>query len=444
MLWVIRLAIVGGVAALWWLTITDNPDGALWRGYKPMTAVVNVALTFTALTILAALRGTPSLVRSRLVKSTMTCLAVALIVGTLELPAVFGYDYRLLFGSPDVATWSQLAKGVQVGDPELVFLHKPHSRYVGSVTGNLVTNLDLPSPQIYKVDVAYDHHGFRNDVDLQSADVVVIGDSFVEGAETAQRDTLVAVMARRMGLTAANLGQSGYGPQQELVVLRRYGLPLKPRAVVWVFFGGNDLSNVDEYEEMRGGWQAIAQTVPLDKRLLSVSALAALARLTTPVRTSLSDDARRHAIDFRTSTGASERLYLDREYVAWTPHQWEVATETLKNARDEARRTGTEFLLVYVPRKLSVYRGFIQASPDSFAHVWAESHLPDVLAQWSRDNRIEYLDATLPLRDAVRGGESVHLAEDVHWNAAGHRVVADAIAARLGQMLRAPGSKPLK
>jgi lysophospholipase L1-like esterase len=37
----------------------------------------------------------------------------------------------------------------------------------------------------------------------------------------------------------------------------------------------------------------------------------------------------------------------------------------------------------------------------------------------------------VPLRQAVAAGESVYLPDDVHWNAAGHRVVAAAVAERL-------------
>ena len=45
------------------------------------------------------------------------------------------------------------------------------------------------------------------------------------------------------------LGHSGYGPQQELVVLKRYGLRLHPRTVIWTLFEGNDFSDAERYEE---------------------------------------------------------------------------------------------------------------------------------------------------------------------------------------------------
>ena len=51
-----------------------------------------------------------------------------------------------------------------------------------------------------------------------------------------------------------------------------------------------------------------------------------------------------------------------------------------------------------------------------------------------RQHGVAFLDSTVPLRDAVAAGESVYLPDDVHWNAAGHRVVAAAVAAHLQQM----------
>src|SRR5205807_430492 len=53
--------------------------------------------------------------------------------------------------------------------------------------------------------------------------------------------------------TVANLGQYDYGPVEELAVLRRYGLPLRPRIVVWMFFEGNDLVDVARYQN--GGYR---------------------------------------------------------------------------------------------------------------------------------------------------------------------------------------------
>ena len=60
----------------------------------------------------------------------------------------------------------------------------------------------------------------------EQADIVFIGDSFTEAASVAEEDTFVRRVAKASGLKAVNLGRGAYGPQQELIVLKRYGLAL--------------------------------------------------------------------------------------------------------------------------------------------------------------------------------------------------------------------------
>ena len=45
--------------------------------------------------------------------------------------------------------------------------------------------------------------------------------------------------------------RGAYGPQQELLVLQRYGLAYKPRAVVWQLFAGNDLNDAEAFAEWK-------------------------------------------------------------------------------------------------------------------------------------------------------------------------------------------------
>src|SRR5690606_15968960 len=85
--------------------------------------------------------------------------------------------------------------------------------------------------------------------DLESAEIVVIGDSYMEGYFTPAEQLITTRLSERQGKSVANLGHSGYGPQQELTVLRRYGFPLAPKTVIWAFFEGNDVSDAESYEE---------------------------------------------------------------------------------------------------------------------------------------------------------------------------------------------------
>lgn len=436
--WAIRLAVVASIVLLWTATAGADAEWMLWRHYGPTQAALNVAGS-SVLVALGYLLSARATLAARLARTTALAAATAGTLCVLELPAVFGHDYGRTFGTGRNDTFLQLAMGINRWDDELIHLHLPHSRFRGTVTGNLVFR-GLPNPVRYDVDVAYDHNGFRNDIDFTEAELVAIGDSFVEGAETPSAQTVVAELGRRLGVSAVNLGQSAYGPQQELIVLRRYGAPLAPKTVVWFVFSGNDLSDVDSYEWRRAHVDQFLAPPPFRARTFTRNAVTALARLTTLPRRKVSPWAREFEFTYVRPDGSSEIHYLDGNEELWKAHQWDVMSATLLAARDLTASLRADFLVVFVPRKLRVYRGFLRAAPDALAHKWQLNNLPDVLSDFCRTHAIAFLDSTGALREAVARGESVYLTDDLHWNAAGHRVAAAAVAERLQQMKRpAPG-----
>ena len=116
--------------------------------------------------------------------------------------------------------------------------------------GNLGDSLCLPPRQAEPFELKYDKNGFRNDQDLTSAEIAVVGDSYVESQMIPGSMLATTRLAGITLKTVANLGQSGYGPQQELAVLKRYACPYDPKYVVWVFYEGNDLLDAQEYAGM--------------------------------------------------------------------------------------------------------------------------------------------------------------------------------------------------
>lgn len=88
-----------------------------------------------------------------------------------------------------------------------------------------------------------DRFGFPNPDTAWDApvQVVLIGDSYTQGACVDQEHSL-AGMLRRNGRSVLNLGTRGSGPLAELAVLREYVARVRPRSVVWLFYY-NDLLN---------------------------------------------------------------------------------------------------------------------------------------------------------------------------------------------------------
>jgi len=160
----------------------------------------------------------------------LTTGSLALTLGFIELLVVAHVvDFRVIFGTAGKEPWKHPDNLL---DLSLFHIHKLYNRFVWE-----------------GIEYRYDQYGLRNETDLGSADLIVLGDSFVEGWGVSAADLLPTQLARQLNRPVANIGQSWYGPQQELELLKRFGLKLAPKACVWIFFEGNDLWDFYRYKE---------------------------------------------------------------------------------------------------------------------------------------------------------------------------------------------------
>lgn len=155
-------------------------------------------------------------------------------------------DYRSALGGYEQDNPLSIA-GRQF-DKELLWRHDPFYHYEAAYQGNIGQAICIPPDPARIIDVSYDKNGFRNSHEIREADLVVIGDSYIEGYLTSEANLLTSILADLQGNPVANLGHAGYGPQQELAVLKRFGLPLKPKTIIWAFFEGNDFIDMEGYD----------------------------------------------------------------------------------------------------------------------------------------------------------------------------------------------------
>ena len=93
-----------------------------------------------------------------------------------------------------------------------------------------------------------DEYGFNNPPGLwkpDSVDVVMIGDSFVFGSCVPPREHFVSIVRDRIPRTL-NVGGSGNGPLTELGILKEYVAAARPARVVWFFYEGNDMGDLEK------------------------------------------------------------------------------------------------------------------------------------------------------------------------------------------------------
>ena len=96
------------------------------------------------------------------------------------------------------------------------------------------------------VDFKTDSRGFNNPDDvwgLDSLEIAALGDSFTHGYCVPADRNFVAVI-RQAHRATLNLGMSGDGPLLMLATLKEYAARFRPRIVLWCYYEGNDLTDL--------------------------------------------------------------------------------------------------------------------------------------------------------------------------------------------------------
>lgn len=402
---------------------------------SPELFTLNLVATYASIWIWSWL-GFPSARRKVMLRFALVSASLLLVCAFFETFAVLKLlDYRVVFRTPII---SPPHDPNNVLDEELIFRRKAHSRRQGSFRGgNLSFLWDVPDATLHHYDLRYDENGFRNSEDLEYADIVVLGDSFVEGNYVSDAEVLTTVLARLQGATVANLGLSSYGPQQQLAALRRYGLPLGPKTVVVVFFEGNDLKDVFSYRRFRAEGpeprHSLVARSFTKNLLLSLYALAGSPRPSALPRSGLVEGPGGH---------------LQRAYFMYPSEPWQaLQAEALQVAKQVMAReyalcseAGVRFIVAFAPIKYRVYAELMEVEPDSQLAEWAPNdvlaRLREAIHDLSPD--IEFVDLTGPLVDSARRGELPYFADDSHWSPVGHRVAAKALSEAIERGADAP------
>jgi PAS domain S-box-containing protein len=373
-------------------------------------------------------------IRSQFVLMTLS-LGFALLLA--ELPAWLKLiDYRKTFSISSNLPWEQPG---YLLDSELLAKPEPHH----SVTmlfnqGNIGETLCLPPRQAEPFELRYDKNGFRNDQDLTSAEIAVIGDSYIESPMIPGSLLATTRLAEIQSKTVANLGQAGYGPQQELAVLKRYALPLHPKYVVWVFYEGNDLLDALGYAEKVSFLNSHRNSIDtVWNRSLTKSSMSWMVRLVrgcVPEQhlkashaTVLDDEGKEHRVYFK---GYSASASLTTQEIDALKQSVAAIEEAYRLVQNE----GARFIVVFAPTAFRVYHDIVNFDTDEGnISQWELNDLPDRFRKMIYDISpdVGYLDLTPAFKSALRKNSLVFLSDDTHWSSDGHRVVAEALAGAL-------------
>lgn len=96
-----------------------------------------------------------------------------------------------------------------------------------------------------------DEHGFHNPRGMWGktpVGILALGDSYAHGVCVPSDKGFVAVV-RSQHPDTMNLGINSHGPLTSLATLKEYGPILKPKLVLWFYYEGNDLRDLDGWEK---------------------------------------------------------------------------------------------------------------------------------------------------------------------------------------------------
>jgi len=349
-------------------------------------------------------------------------------VGSLEALSFAGLvDYREIFRTSNAPGWLLPHNEF---DPELLVVRKPYAQASGKRIPNIAKQYCVPA-RTYEYDLRYDRNGFRNARDISQADIAVVGDSYIEGAQISD-DALIAtsVLQRYMSTRVANLGRSGYGPQQELAVLKRYAIPLRPKVIVWAFYEGNDLKDIHEYEKIIAKIESNrgSHGSTVDRSFLNNSLRVIWELVFKPCKADLSA----RSGEFEKQDGNVVRvLFMDQRGMTLTIRDL-LALDRLRDIFAEAHRVtaqhGVTLVVAFLPTKFRVYEGATRI-PENSTLPAASDDLPQRIRNMLADTApdIGFVDLTTVFAERVRHGQSVFLEDDTHWTELGHQVAAQTL-----------------
>jgi hypothetical protein len=322
---------------------------------------------------------------------------------------------------------------------------------------------------IAHVHMITDKNGFRNSPPEKATyGIVALGDSFTRGTGVAT--PWPQKLAEDKGSDVLNLGDVGFGPQDELKVLQQYGLKKQPQLVILAYFEGNDLYDAASYDQavplilLRFGKYIFNRSIQAwhEKRPDTASAAA------------ISND--RYPISI-TINHKDLKMVFFSSYISWlslsreaieASQNYRLVGKSLLQMQKLSESAGANFLLVYVPSKSHVYLPYVH-DPEIISQVFSDvpkleldnagwiqftdktttpeltrQHMDDqahLLADFAAENDIRFLDLTPIFQEEAGQGAELYYPFDTHWNQLGQDLAAESIRKYIEETIPDPSNE---
>ncbi len=314
--------------------------------------------------------------------------------------------------------WENQTPVKSVGDPYLGFVFPPH--YQTEIVSH-----------DFRFTVESDEHGFRNASPWPDrAEVVVVGDSMAYGWGVNERERWTTLLDDALPASRViTLGMPGTTPQQYSRYFEKFGVALRPRIVIFAIFPGNDIVDAETFDRWVAAgspdnydvWRFFEGKVPVAAASLFDRSFLLLSL--SSMRKSLMYGLSSKTVTF--ADGSEMQLapnIYGKALKSNTPENagFQSIVKATVDARNRARASGSEFVVLLFPVKESIY---LPSQGISFAGL--VHPLQDVLQNQAG---MASIDLTGPFRESAAQGKQLYFQVDGHPNALGNRVVADTVA----------------
>ncbi|PWU18893.1 MAG: hypothetical protein C5B50_07705 [Verrucomicrobia bacterium] len=435
------LCLFAAASALAWLTPGSKANTVFGRlNYSQFWLAIFLTLA-TISSVAVALGG-----KARALKISAVWLGLLAAILITELLA-WSWPARHQMDNP----WYIDAGGGTTDSIELPFERPPHLKWRGLSRGDLAFMNHDDDPYARTITFETDFEGFHNAKDIRQADLVMIGDSYTEAGNIPEDENFTSLASRKLGLSARNLGRAGYTTPTELIVLKKYGLPCRPKFIVWQIAESNDLAECIAYENwIAKGRGPYFQTIFRNSSAGIPSASERWQRrsptynLFTALRhhdlnpwpfTGTFTDRQQNEIPIRFA------LEFGLQQPARGHRGWPTFSTALAEGAEICRTNNIHLLVVLIPMKyraLGPYTHFppgVRERAEAFPGASQEDSLGPLLQLFCDAHKIPFADATPILREKAKAGDLVYLPFDTHLSPAGHQAVAELITDKLKQTL---------
>lgn len=285
--------------------------------------------------------------------------------------------------------------------------------------------------------------GFRDTLPPgQTPYALVLGDSFGFGMGVKQAEIWSELLEQQSGLPFVNLAQTGASSIQEARVYARYGHKLPARLVFWLFFQ-NDLKDNLRFAHWVNPNAAIIEAARQPDQLCTGPVHTFLERYSLAYELVLYAQRACHYSKLTANPSyrdlqLSLTFCLDHDICDLAVQKrmlsdgWPLTRQALLDTLAQLNQKDTTLVIVTVPSKEQVYWNQFQQVA-AFPPDYDIDQLVAPLHQFCLSEKLHCLDLTATFRVEAQKGKQLYFPVDIHWNAAGHALAAQAIEDYLRQ-----------